>query len=68
MDQIGLVPGVPHLANLPLAALQRTGFLAAGAGHFMNRPLASLHRVVVAKAGVAATETAMKAINKLRIG
>ena len=38
---IGFAPGVPHLANLPLAALQRVVFAGAVVAHLMNFPLAS---------------------------
>lgn len=47
---MGFAPSVPHLANLPLAALQRTGLAGDFVGHLMNFPLASRHGA--ASAGV----------------
>ena len=58
----GVAPGVPHLANLPLASLQTC--LAAGAGHLVNLPFASLHGA--AEAAVAKANT-MKAVLKVLI-
>lgn len=40
-DQTGLAPGVPHLANFPLASLHRFG-AAFFSGHLANLPFASL--------------------------
>ncbi len=56
---IGFAPGVPHLANLPFAALQRVVAGAAFSGHLMNFPFASLHGA--ASAGVASRAAAVSA-------
>ena len=62
---IGFAPGVPHLANLPFAFLQRTGFGCAAAAHLMNLPLASRHGA--ASAGVDSSAIEAAANMKLRI-
>lgn len=60
----GLAPGVPHFANFPLAALQRTGF-AGVVGHLTNLPFEP--RQGAATAGVAAMVSDAAAISKWRI-
>jgi hypothetical protein len=64
-DQIGLAPGAPHLANLPLASLQRAAFSAALGGHFAKCPLASLQGA--ANDGVDNMATATAAAKAIRM-
>lgn len=60
--QIGLAPGVPHFANLPLAALHRVGFAGAADGHLVNLPFASLQGA--ANAGAPASRDKEAAANR----
>lgn len=55
----GFAPGVPHLANLPFAALQRVAAGAVFSGHLTNLPLASRHGA--ASAGVESRAAAVSA-------
>lgn len=59
----GFAPGVPHFANLPLAALQRVTVAAGLSGHFTNLPFAS--RQGAARAGVASRAAAVSAAAKI---
>lgn len=61
-----LAPGVPHLANLPLASLQRVG-LAALAGHLTNLPLLSRHGAAANDAELAMSPRADKAMMMMRM-
>jgi hypothetical protein len=63
--QIGFAPGVPHLANFPFAALQRTGFAAAFGGHLVNLPLASLQGA--ARTGVDNSASVAAAAKNMRM-
>ncbi len=62
---IGVAPGAPHLANLPLASLQRVAAGAAAGGHLVNLPLASLQGA--ASAGDAASDRRAAAVISVRI-
>jgi hypothetical protein len=63
--QTGFAPGTPHLANLPLASLQRAAFAGALGGHFVKWPFAS--RQGAAKDGVDNMATATAAAKAIRM-
>jgi hypothetical protein len=64
---IGLAPGVPHLANLPLASLHRFGAAGFLSGHLVNLPLASRHWFAAIAGLTAIKLSEVKAIIHLRI-
>ena len=64
---IGFAPGVPHLANLPLAALQRVVFAGAVVAHLMNFPLASRHGAASAGVDSSAIEAAASIMLRIMV-
>jgi hypothetical protein len=61
----GLAPGEPHLANLPLASLQRAAFTGTFGGHLTNFPW-SRHGAANAGADNIATATAAAKTKRIK--
>ncbi|KQU56914.1 hypothetical protein ASG67_17495 [Sphingomonas sp. Leaf339] len=55
------------MANLPLAALQRTAFTGAEGGHLVNLPLASLQGAAIDGVALTSKPTLRTAAKILRI-